>query len=135
MTNYFSPVLADFTPVQVSKPVPQRLTLELSAFGIAKAHCKNNGITDKEGFRHVHSWVKQKFEKYALSPSQIRHRQLVFFPRLGDIRFSDGEFNLAPPKLEYLRIRGDKDDWKGKDIKARHESYGKVVETALNDMY
>lgn len=133
MANYFGPVLADFTPVQVAKPVPQRLTLELSAYGFAKAHCNNNGITDKDGFRRIHKLVKEKIDKYALSPTQIRRRQLVFFPRLNDIRFSDGEFVLAPPKQEYLQLL--KDDWKGVDIKARHESYRKVVETALNDMY
>lgn len=135
MTNYFSPVLADFTPVQVSKPVPQRITLELTAFVFAKAYCKNNGIIDKAEFRQVLRWVKEKFEKYALSPSQIKRRQLVFFPRIGDIRFSDGGFTLAPPKHEYLQIRKDNEDWKGADLKARHESYRKVVETALNDMY
>jgi alkylresorcinol/alkylpyrone synthase len=135
MANYFSPVLANFTPVQVAKPVPQRIALELSAFGFAKAHCKSNGITDKDGFRRVHSWVKEKFEKYALSPAQIKRRQLVFFPRVRDIRFSDGEFVVAPPKPEYLQLRKDKDDWKGINIKTRHESYGKVVEAALNDMY
>lgn len=135
MSNCFSPVLADFTPVQVSKPVPQRITLELSAFGFAKAHCNNNGIIDKEGFRKVHKSIKEKFDKYAVSPSQIKKRQLVFFPRVSDIRFADGEFTLAPPKLEYLRLRKDKEDWKGHDIKARHESYRNVVENALNDMY
>lgn len=135
MANYFGPVLADFTPVQVAKPVPQRLTLELSAYGFAKAHCNNNGITDKDGFRRIHKLVKEKIDKYALSPTQIRRRQLVFFPRLNDIRFSDGEFVIAPPKQQYLQLRKDKDDWKGVDIKARHESYRKVIETALNDMY
>ena len=135
MANYFGPVLADFTPVQVAKPVPQRLTLELSAYGFAKAHCNNNGITDKDGFRRIHKLVKEKIDKYALSPTQIRRRQLVFFPRVNDIRFSDGEFVIAPPKQQYLQLRKDKDDWKGVDIKARHESYRKVIETALNDMY
>lgn len=135
MANYFSPVLADFTPVQVSKPVAQRITLELTAFALAKAHCKNNDIFDKDGFREVHRSAKEKFEKYALSPSQIKKRQLVFLPRISDIRFWDGEWTLAPPKCEYLRVQKDEDDFKGNDIKGRHESYRKVVDNALNDMY
>ncbi len=134
MSNCFSPVLAEFTPVQVSKPVPQRITLELSAFGFAKAHCNNNGITDKEGFRKVHKSIKEKFDKYAVSPSQIKKRQLVFFPKVSDIRFSGGEFTLAPPKVEYLRLL-DENDTKGLDIKGRHESYRQVVENALPGMY
>lgn len=135
MANYPSAVLCDFTPVRVAKPVPQRITLELSAFGFAKAHCQNNGIADKEGFRRVHREVKEKFAKYALSPSQIKRRQLVFFPRLLDIRFVDGEFVLAEPKHDYLRLFKDKDDIKGVDLKSRHGSYGKVVDNALNAMY
>lgn len=133
MTNYFSPVLTDFIPIQVSKPIPQRITLELSAFGFAKVYCNNNGLTDKEEFRRVYSEVRQKFDKYALSPSQIKRRQLVFFPHVTGIRFANGEFKLAQPKHEYLQLF--KDDFKGVDLKTRHESYGKVVETALNGMY
>ncbi|WP_156912877.1 3-oxoacyl-[acyl-carrier-protein] synthase III C-terminal domain-containing protein [Methylocaldum szegediense] len=134
-TNVHNAVLADFTPVRVSKPVPQRITLELSAFGFAKAHCLNNGIKDKEGFRRVYREVKEKFDKYALSPSHIKRRQLVFFPRLTDIRFADGEFVLAAPEFEHLQIFKDKNDPKGIDLKARHESYGKVVAGCLNQMY
>lgn len=133
MANSYNPVLANFTPVRVSKPIPQRITLELSAFGFAKARCRQLGITDKDGFRRVYGEVKEKFEKYALSPSHIKRRQLVFFPRITDICFTDGELTLARPKHEYLRLFDD--DLKGVDLKARHESYGKVVETSLNDMY
>ncbi|MBP1148191.1 MULTISPECIES: type III polyketide synthase [Methylocaldum] len=135
MANLHSAVLADFTPVRVSKPVPQRITLELAAFGFAKAYCLNNDICDKEGFRRVHREVKEKLDKYALSPSHIKRRQLVFFPRLTDIRFSDGEFTLAEPEYEYLQLFKDKNDPKGVDLKARHESYGKVVDGCLNQMY
>lgn len=135
MASNYNPVLTNFTPVQVSTPVPQRITLELSAFGFAKAHCANNGITDKEGFRRVHEEVRQKFERYALSPSYIKRRQLVFFPRLTDIRFADGEFTLAEPKHEYLRLFKDNNDFKGADLKERHASYGKVVDSALINMY
>ncbi len=134
-TNLHNAVLADFTPVRVSKPVPQRITLELSAFGFAKAYCLNNGIDDKEGFRRVYREVKEKFDKYALSPSHIKRRQLVFFPRLTDIRFADGEFVLADPEFEHLQIFKDKNDPKGIDLKARHESYGKVVAGCLSQMY
>jgi predicted naringenin-chalcone synthase len=135
MSNYHNAVLADFTPVRVSKPVPQRITLELSAFGFAKAYCLNNGIENKESFRKVYAEVKEKFNKYALSPSHIKRRQLVFFPRLTDIRFSDGEFVLAEPKEEHLQLFKDKNDPKGADLKTRHESYGKVVDAAVADMY
>jgi predicted naringenin-chalcone synthase len=135
MTNFDSAVLGDFVPVQFSKPVPQRISLELSAFAFAKAHCLNNAIEDKEGFRRVYHEVKERFEKYALSSSHIKRRQLVFFPRLTDIRIVDGEFVLAEPKREYLRLFKDKNDPRGLDLKTRHENYAKVVEECLEKMY
>jgi alkylresorcinol/alkylpyrone synthase len=135
MSSPQSAVLADFTPVRISKPVPQRVTLELSAYGFTKAYCLNRKIEDKEGFRQVHREVKDKFEKYALSPTQIKRRQLVFFPRLTDIRFVDGHFDLAEPKHEYLQLFKDKTDPRGADLKTRHESYGKVVDQCLDQMY
>lgn len=135
MVNLKNAALGSFTSVQVCKPVPQRITLELSAYGFAKAQCLRNDIKDKEGFRKVHKEVKEKFDKYALSPSQIKRRQLVFFPRLTDIRFVDGEFVLGEPEHEYLQLFKDKNDPKGADLKARHESFGKVVDQCLADMY
>jgi predicted naringenin-chalcone synthase len=135
MANLNNAVLTDFTPVRVSKPVPQRLTLELAAFGFAKAYCLNNDINDREGFRRVYKEVKEKFDKYALSPSHIKRRQLVYFPRLTDIRFTDGEFTFAEPEHEYLQLFKDKTDPKGADLKTRHESYGKVVDGCLRQMY
>ncbi len=135
MTSPQSAVLGNFTPVRFSKPVPQRVTLELSAYGFTKAYCLSHAIEDKEGFRQVHKEVKEKFDRYALSPAQIKRRQLVFFPRLTDIRFVDGHFDLAEPKHEYLQLFKDKTDPKGADLKTRHESYGKVVDQCLNEMY
>lgn len=135
MSGIKSAVLTDFTPVQLVKPVAQRITLEISAWVFAKAYCLNNQITDKEGFRKVHKEVKQKFDKYALSPTHIKRRQLVFFPRLTDIRFSNGEFTVTEPEQDYLKLFKDLNDPKGVDLKARHESYEKVVDNCLAEMY
>lgn len=128
-------VLADFTFVRVSKPISQRITLELSALGCAKAYCQKNGIDGKEGFHKVYTEVKDKFGKYALPPSQIKQRQLVFFPKLTDIRFADGEFTLAEPKQPHLQLFKDQHDLKGVDLRTRHASYGKVVDGVIAEMY
>ncbi|MDD5581175.1 MAG: 3-oxoacyl-[acyl-carrier-protein] synthase III C-terminal domain-containing protein [Methylobacter sp.] len=135
MSGPMNAVLGDFTPIRISKPVPQRITLELAAYGFAKAYCKDNEINDSEGFRKAHKDVKEKFSKYALSPAQIKRRQLVFFPRLTDIRFINGHFDLAEPDHKHLQLVDLKGDLKGKDLKSRHESYGKVVDQCLGMMY
>jgi predicted naringenin-chalcone synthase len=126
----------------MAKPVPQRIALELSAYGFAKISCWNNNVNDADSFRQVHKEVREKFEKYALSPAQIKRRQLVFFPRVEDIRFVDGQIELAEPEHEYLRLFRNKTDPdgliinpKGVDIKIRHESYGKVADLCLAEMY
>ncbi|NTV12240.1 MAG: type III polyketide synthase, partial [Zoogloea sp.] len=135
MNAPFSAVLGGFTPVQVAKPVPQRLTLELSAYGFARAHCVSHDISDKEGFRKVHREVKEKFDKYALTPSQIKRRQLIFFPRLTDIRFVDGHFDLAEPEQKHLQLYDLKGDPRGADLKTRHDSYSKVVCESMEQLF
>ncbi len=131
----YNAVLTGFTPVQLAKPVPQRVTLELSAYGFARAYCMRNDITDKSAFREVHKNVKDKFDRYALSPSQIKRRQLVFFPRLTDIRFTDGHFDIAEPKEKHLKLYDISEDPRGADIRTRHESYAKVVTQGLEEMF
>jgi len=135
-------VLGNFTPVQMAKPVPQRIAVELSAYAFAKVHCESNNITGQEDFRRVYKEVRDKFDKYALSPAQIKRRQMVFFPRVEDIRFIDGQFELAEPEYEYLRLFRNKTDPdglvvnpKGVDLRVRHESYGKVADQSLVEMY
>lgn len=135
MNGSMNAVIGDFTPVQLTKPVPQRITLELAAYGFAKAHCKAKEIHDNEGFRITYKEVKVKFNKYALSPAQIKRRQLVFFPRLRDIRFVDGHFDLAQPKEKHLQLLDLNGDLNGEDLKSRHNSYGKVVDACLKNMY
>lgn len=135
MNHPYSAVLSDFTPVQLAKPIPQRVSLALSAYGFARGYCLANNIADKDGFRQVHQSVKEKFEKYAVSPSQIKRRQLIFFPKVTDIRFVDGHFDIAEPEHPYLRLYDLAEDPRGKDIKSRHESYAKVVDQALAAMF
>ena len=79
--------------------------------------------------------MRAKFAKYAVSADQINRRQLVLFPRLRDVRFSDGELVLAEPEHKHLRLYADSNDTKGADIKERHASYGKIVGDCLTDMY
>jgi len=135
MTTYANPVLVDFRPAQVSKPVSQRIALQVSAYGMARGYCKAHGIADPAGRRQVLAEIQGKFDKYAVSADQIRRRQLVFFPQIKDLRFADGELLLADPEQEHLRIFTGPDDVKGVDLKTRHESYGKIVGDCLARMY
>jgi predicted naringenin-chalcone synthase len=135
MDNYANPVLVNFAPAQVAKRVPQRLTLEVSAYGMARGYCKLHGIDTKEGRRQALNEIQAKFEKYAVSADQIKRRQLVFFPQLKDIRISAGELILAEPEHEHLRIFSGADDTRGADLKTRHRNYGKIVGDCLEGMY
>jgi alkylresorcinol/alkylpyrone synthase len=127
--------LTDFVPIRMIEPVPQSLTLELSAYGFAKAYCQSRAIADAESFQTILQEIRQKFEKFALSPSVIKRRQLVFFPRLCDIGFSNGEFTIAEPEHEYLQLFENYESLKAKDIKTRHGSYAKVADDCLAEMY
>ena len=135
MDNYADPVLVNFSPMKVTKPVSQRIALEVSAYGIARSYCKLHGITTTEGRERVLAEVQSKFEKYAVSSKLIRQRQLVFFPRLTDIRIRQGEVVLAEPEQEHLRIFNGPDDTRGVDLKTRHQNYGKIVGDCLAAMY
>jgi alkylresorcinol/alkylpyrone synthase len=138
MNTFAKPVLVDFWPAKIAKPVAQRIALEVSAYGFARGYCRSHGIESKEGVRQAIHEVKEKFAKYAVSPDQIRRRQLVFFPRLRDIRFADGELVLAEPAPEKMHLRlysADPADFKGADLKKRHHSFGKVVGDCLAEMY
>jgi alkylresorcinol/alkylpyrone synthase len=128
-------VLTEFVPVQMAKPIPQGVTLELSAFGFAKAYCRNNGIKEEEGFRKIHQELRDKFNNYGLSQNVIKRRQLVFFPRMQDIHFENGQFKIVEPQQEYLQIFDNYDDLTPKDIKSRHNSYAKVADDSLAEMY
>ncbi|MGD9656645.1 MAG: 3-oxoacyl-[acyl-carrier-protein] synthase III C-terminal domain-containing protein [Methylocystis sp.] len=127
--------LTDFVPVRMTEPVPQALALELSAYGFAKAYCRNHGIDDMESFGTIVHDTRQKFEKFALSPSVIKRRQLVFFPRLSDISFSNGEFTVAEPEHDYLQLFDSYENLKARDIKTRHTSYAKVADNCLGELY
>jgi len=138
MSNSNSAVIGGFTPVQLAKHVPQRLALEVSAFAVAKAQCLMDRIEDEETLRQVYATVKAKYDKYALSPSQIKQRQLLFFPKLTDLSFGEnGGFDLAEPLPEeaHLRVYDIKHDPRGVDIKSRHASYAKVVAQTLERMF
>jgi alkylresorcinol/alkylpyrone synthase len=135
MTTFANPVLVNFEPAQVSKPVSQRIALQVSAYGMARGYCKSHGIKDAEGRHKVLADVQARFDKYAVSAEQIKRRQLVYFPQIKDLRFSDGELILAEPEQEHLRIFTGPDDIKGVDLKTRHESYGKIVGDCLARMY
>ena len=135
MSTTLNPVLVDFRPARIAKPVGQRIALEISAYGLARGYCKSHNIQSKEGMRGALHEMRAKFAKYAVSADQINRRQLVLFPRLRDIRFSDGELVLAEPEHKHLRLYADSNDTKGADIKERHASYGKIVGDCLTDMY
>jgi predicted naringenin-chalcone synthase len=130
-----SPVLFDFKPAQLSKPVGQRIALEISAFGLAKGHCKSHGLEQKDDMRDALRHMREKIAKYAVSSDQINRRQLVLFPRLRDIRYADGELYLTESSEPHLRMFKDADDTKGFDLKQRHATYGTIVGECLQEMY
>lgn len=135
MNTYANPVLVNFTPAQVAKPVSQRLALQVSVYGMARGYCKQNGIDTKMGKRQVLAEIQGKFDKYAVSADQIKRRQLVFFPQLKDIRISNGELVLTESEHEHLRIFSGPQDTKGADLKTRHANYGKIVGDCVERMY
>lgn len=135
MNTNANPVLVNFAPARVAKPVSQKLALQVSAYGMARGYCRQHGINDRDGKRQALAEIQAKFDKYAVSSRQIAQRQLVFFPRLGDIRIADGEIMLGEPKQEHLRIFSSHDDIKGADLKQRHANYGKIVNDCLDGMY
>ena len=135
MNTNANPVLVNFEPAQVSKPVAQRLALQISVYGMARGYCKQHGIESREGKRQALAEIQAQFDKYAVSARHIAQRQLVFFPHLKDIRISGGELVLTPPKHEHLQIFSGPDDTKGADLKQRHANYGKIVGDCLEGMY
>lgn len=135
VTNRKYAALGGFRSVQMARPTPQRMTLEISAYAFARVQALVQGVDDKPGFREIYKRVREKFDKYALSPTQIKRRQLVFFPRMEDIRFENGEFSVAEPEHDYLQLFKDKSDPRGVDLGARHESFGKVVDHAFDHLY
>ncbi|MFC0710469.1 type III polyketide synthase [Azorhizophilus paspali] len=137
MSSPHNAVLTGFTPVQLAKPVPQALTLELSAYAFTRAYCIKNGVglDDEAGFAKVYQSVKEKFDKYALSSTQIKRRQLIFFPKVSDIHFANGHVDIAAPEHAYLKLYDMATDPRGSDLKVRHESYAKVVDQGLERMF
>lgn len=135
MNTHANPVLVNFSPARVAKPVNQKLALQISAYGMARGFCRQHGIDSIDGKRQALAEMQAKFDKYAVSAQQIAQRQLVFFPHLRDIRIADGELVLAQPKQEHLRIFSGPEDVKGADLKQRHANYGTIVNGCLADMY
>jgi predicted naringenin-chalcone synthase len=135
MDNYANPILVNFTPAKVAKPLTQRVALEVTAYGMARSYCKLHGVAAREDKQRVVAEVKKKFEKYAVPPELIRQRQLVFFPPLTDIRITDGDVVLAEPEHGHLRIFTGPEDTKGVDLKTRHQYYGKIVGDWLDGVY
>lgn len=135
MNTAANPVLVNFRPAQVAKPVGQRIALEISAYGLARGYCKSHNLQSKGDILEALHIMRDKFARYAVSPDQINRRQLVLFPRIRDVRFSDGELVLAEPKEKHLRLYADSKDTKGYDLKERHASYGKIVGDCLAELY
>jgi alkylresorcinol/alkylpyrone synthase len=133
--SQFSPVLTGFEPVRLADPTPQSVSLEISAYGFAKAHYLKPDVSDKAPFLEIYKGVREKFLNYALSQDVIKRRQLVFFPRLSDIKFDNGELTVAEPEHEYLKLFEDYDSLTPKDIKRRHASYKEVVGSCLDKLY
>ena len=57
-------VLGDFTPVKPSPPIPQEITFQLLALGMAKAKCVESGIKSDEEADAILKDVKTKLKHY-----------------------------------------------------------------------
>ena len=135
MTSRYYAALGDFRSVELAKPSPQRVTLEVSTYAFARVQALVQGAEGKQSFREIYKRVREKFDRYALSAGQIKKRQLVFFPKLEDIRFENGEFDVAPPEHDYLELFRDRSDPKGVDLGVRHESFGKIADQIFSRLY
>lgn len=135
MTNRRYAALGNFQLAEMAKPTPQRLSIEISAYAGARVQAFMGGVGDKEGFRQIYKTVRERFEKFSVPPSHVKRRQLVFFPRMEDIRFENGEFDIAEPAQGYLQLFKDRTDPRGADIAARHESFGILVEDVFERFY
>ncbi len=100
----FAYIDTGFRPIRLADPTPQNVSLEISAYAFAKSHSRRHGNKEAEDFSQIHKDVRDKFLTYALPQDVIKHRQLVFFPKLSDIRFSSGQFTLNEPEQEYLKL-------------------------------
>jgi alkylresorcinol/alkylpyrone synthase len=133
--SQFAPILTGFTPIRLADPTPQGMSLEISAYAFAKSQFRKREHEDGVEFSSVYKDVRQKFLNYALPQDVIKRRQLVFFPKLSDIKFDNGQFSLNEPEHDYLKLFDNYEDLTPKDIKARHGSYAKVVGDCLDEMY
>ncbi|MEK4033030.1 3-oxoacyl-[acyl-carrier-protein] synthase III C-terminal domain-containing protein [Methylocystis sp. IM3] len=135
MTNRRYAALGNFSFVEMAKPTPQRLSIEISAYAGARVQAFTGGVGDKEGFRQIYKTMRERFEKFSVPPSHVKRRQLVFFPRMEDIRFENGEFDIAEPAQAYLQLFKDRTEPRGADIALRHENFGIVVEEVFDRFY
>lgn len=135
MTNRRYAVLGNFQPLEMAKPSPQRLSIEISAYVAARVQALIDGVSSRDGFRDIYKKAREKFEKFSVPPSQVKRRQLVFFPRMEEIRFENGEFDIAEPPREHLQLFKDKSDPSGADLRARHESFDILVGEAFDRFY
>ena len=74
--NNLSPfvVLGDFVPIKPSPPVPQEISSQLLALGMAKAKCVESGITSDKEADAVLQDIKTKFAHYGVSSRYIKQR-------------------------------------------------------------
>ena len=136
MQPSYNAVLTEFTPVQITKPVAQRFTLEISAYAFARAQCLLQKVDDAAGEQRIRAEVAEQFEKYAVSSDHIKRRQLIFFPRMGEIEFTpEGRLDVQPPEQPHLRPFDIDVDPNGANLETRMQGYGKVVDEALATLY
>lgn len=135
MTERRYAALGNFHFVEMAKPAPQRLTVEITAYAAARVQAFIDRVGDKDGFRQIYRSIRERFEKYSVPSLHIKRRQLVFFPSMRDIHFENGEFDIAEPQREYLQLFKDKSEPRGADIRARHESFAILVDEVFEQFY
>lgn len=90
-------VFADFKPVTLSPPVPQRDLLDCLAHWMAVARCVSQGIDSEEQKTAVFRSTKKRIERYsAASAAHISQRQVCIYDTADTRRNGHLEF-LAPP--------------------------------------
>jgi len=122
--------LTDFTIQKMAEPIPQQHSIDMFSYAYAK-YMMSNLPSDRD-FKAIFSEASKKTNYYALSPDQIRHRQLVGISRLIDA--SPGRFeDVIESIFKFLFDEGS--NFNGADIGVRQKIFEAIVKDCLDKMY
>lgn len=114
----------------MAEPIPQQHSIDMFSYACAKYMMSN--LPSDSDFKAIFSEASKKTNYYALSPDQIRHRQLVGISRLIDA--SPGRFeDVIESIFKFLFDEGS--NFNGADIGVRQKIFEAIVKDCLDKMY